>query len=772
MDRTHATSGTRLARTAALMAVLGWAWMAPAPAAAQVGGLIVTITSPTSGSTVGGTINVTARVSPLGALVAGVQFQLDGANLGAEDTSAPYSVPWNTVPVSNGSHTLVAVARDSLGMRYNSDPVTVTVFNDKTPPTVAITSPAGGATVSGTITVAANATDNVGVVGVQFQLDGANLGAEDTSAPYATTWDTTTATPGLHSLRAIGRDAAGNLGTSPTVTVTVPDTTPPTASITSPAGGATVSGTITVSANASDNVGVVGVQFQLDGANLGAEDTTAPYAVTWDTGTAAAGNHSLRAVARDAAGNTGVAAAVTVTVRDTVPPTVSITSPAAGATVSGSVTVSASASDNTGVAGVQFQLDGAALGAEDTTAPYSMAWDTSGASQGTHSLGAVARDAAGNTALAAAVSVTVSNDATPPTVSITAPSSGATVQGTVSVSATATDNVAVAGVQFKLDGASLGTEVTTAPYSVSWDSTTTTSGNHVLTAVARDSGNNTATSAAVTVSVANSARKGDLFVSMMDGTVQWWSPDGTRLGSVPTISDGQVSSVNWDANKNLYVPHWWSKTPFAPGNTVTRFDPNNHFLGIFGSGYNGAPSSVTFDANGDVYVGQADDTGDILKFDPSGNLLASYDVAIGYRGSDHIELAPDGCTMFYTSRTKDIFRYDVCTRTQLPNFNVQPLPGEYAFHLRLLPDGGLVVADGYIYRLDAAGNQTVGFWAPDDLPNNFGGVDLVGDGTFWATNDISGKVHRFDLNSGSIVPIATVSTGVPRGYACGVGVHP
>ena len=56
-----------------------------------------------------------------------------------------------------------------------------------------------------------------------------------------------------------------------------PDTTPPTVSVTSPAGGATVSGTITVTANASDNVGVAGVQFLLDGANLGAEDTTAPY---------------------------------------------------------------------------------------------------------------------------------------------------------------------------------------------------------------------------------------------------------------------------------------------------------------------------------------------------------------------------------------------------------------------------------------------------------------------------------------------------------------
>src|SRR5437867_1980778 len=61
------------------------------------------------------------------------------------------------------------------------------------------------------------------------------------------------------------------------------DGTPPAVSITSPANGATVSGTVTVSASASDNVGVVGVQFKLDTANLGSEDITAPYSLSWNT---------------------------------------------------------------------------------------------------------------------------------------------------------------------------------------------------------------------------------------------------------------------------------------------------------------------------------------------------------------------------------------------------------------------------------------------------------------------------------------------------------
>jgi hypothetical protein len=90
-------------------------------------------------------------------------------------------------------------------------------------------------------------------------------------------------------------------------------------SITAPAAGSTVSGTVVVSASASDNGTLAGVQFRLDGANLGAEDTSAPYSVSWDTTTASNASHSLTAVARDAAGNTTTSAAVSVTVNNTAP---------------------------------------------------------------------------------------------------------------------------------------------------------------------------------------------------------------------------------------------------------------------------------------------------------------------------------------------------------------------------------------------------------------------------------------------------------------------
>jgi hypothetical protein len=95
---------------------------------------------------------------------------------------------------------------------------------------------------------------------------------------------------------------------------TPPDTTLPSVSITVPAAGATVSGNVTVSASASDDVGVVGVQFKRNGVNLGPEVTAAPYSLAWNTGTAADGTYTLTAVARDAAGNSQTSAARSVIV--------------------------------------------------------------------------------------------------------------------------------------------------------------------------------------------------------------------------------------------------------------------------------------------------------------------------------------------------------------------------------------------------------------------------------------------------------------------------
>src|SRR5256884_375260 len=105
-------------------------------------------------------------------------------------------------------------------------PVGGTPPTDATPPTVAVTAPAAGSTVFSLVRVAATASDDIGVAGVQLRLDGAPLGAEAISPPYAVVWDTTSTAPGSHVLTAVARDFAGNTTTSAPVSITVTATGP------------------------------------------------------------------------------------------------------------------------------------------------------------------------------------------------------------------------------------------------------------------------------------------------------------------------------------------------------------------------------------------------------------------------------------------------------------------------------------------------------------------------------------------------------------------
>ena len=195
------------------------------------------------------------------------------------------------------------------------------------------------------------------------------------------------------------------------------DVIAPNSVITVPAEGATVTpgNPVTIRGTATDSGGVVGgVEVSVDdGATWHPASGRANWTYAW-TAPSTTGSVTIRSRAADDSGNLQTPSAViTVNVgsgSDTTPPTVTMTAPANGATVTGSaVTVSANASDNVGVTSVQFLLDGANLGSLDTTAPYSIVWDTTTATNGAHTLSARAIDAAVNTGTATVVNVTVSN---------------------------------------------------------------------------------------------------------------------------------------------------------------------------------------------------------------------------------------------------------------------------------------------------------------------------------------------------------------------------
>ena len=493
----------------------------------------VAVTSPVNGAMVSGTVTVSADAQDSSG-VAGVQFQLNGAPLGPELKVAPYTTTLDTGTLTDGSFTLTAVAKDSVGNSAKSAAVTVIVQNgflllspQDTHLNLNTTNYSTGS-ILGTYTWPDNKVANAilmkfnlsalpaGTVVQEATLHLALVESDKATDPTYTvtahkvlgsnpdvkkaTGTPSTAsrigpraravTTGFHWLNAISPvrydqravdktagdkvwtvtrmvqewldNPASNFGLVLNADITKAadryryfasmetpdaklrpylrvrletsgggpalDTTSPTVSLTSPAAGASVSGTVNITASASDDVGVTGVQFQIDGTNIGTEDTTAPYSIAWNVGAASNGNHTLAAIARDAAGNTTTSGAITVTVGpagDTTSPTVSMTSPGSGTSVSGTINLTATANDNVGVSSVQFQLDGANVGAQDTAAPYSVSWNSAAASSGSHTLRAVARDAAGNSTTSAAITVTVLNDSTPPSVSnsVTPPSS-------------------------------------------------------------------------------------------------------------------------------------------------------------------------------------------------------------------------------------------------------------------------------------------------------------------------------------------------------------
>lgn len=530
-----------------------------------------TLTAPLTGTTVNGATTVSANATD-NVAVASVNF-FYGTTLIASDTSAPYSTPWNTLAVPNGTYQLKAIISDTTGNTNSTQIVTVTVNNpDTVAPVVAITSPINTATVFGTAsTITATASDAMGVVGVDF-YQGTTLISTDTVAPYVATWNTTSVPNGAYTLKAIARDAAGNSSAPSTITVQVlnPDITPPAGVLTSPSNGAVLTGTTTVAASASDNVGVASVNF-FYGTTLIGIDTSAPYTATWNTTLVADGVYAVKAIIIDTSANNNSTQVVSVTVSnpDTTAPIVSISSPSNGAGVSGNPSIVATATDAVGVTSVDFYYDSTLIGS-DTTLPYFVAWDTRTVANGTYTLKAIARDAAGNTTTSAFVTVSVLNsDITAPTVSLTSPTTGTTVSGaTASLAANASDNSAVSKVEFYYGTTLIGTD-TTAPYTAVWNTTTVANGTYLLKAIAYDASNNTAQSTQVSVTVSNVV-SGDTVVptGTLTAPAVGAMVSGTTTVSANASDNVAVASVNFFYGTTLIGID--STAPYAlPWNTTT-----------------------------------------------------------------------------------------------------------------------------------------------------------------------------------------------------------
>lgn len=236
---------------------------------------------------------------------------------------------------------------------------------DSTKPTAAITGPQSGAVLLGTVTVSAEVKDNVGVTKVELYLNN-SLYSALYSAPYNFNLATTTITNGTYSLSVRGYDAAGNVGVSSPVSVSINnagnDNTAPAISIVSPASGSTVSGDVTIKANASDNSGTIAFyEYFIDDQLL---LRTTANSLLWNSASVSSGSHTIKVNATDPSGNKA-SAQVGISTKNTVDstgPQITIVSPAANQTLTSSThVITVSASDSSGVASLQILIDGAVV---------------------------------------------------------------------------------------------------------------------------------------------------------------------------------------------------------------------------------------------------------------------------------------------------------------------------------------------------------------------------------------------------------------------------
>jgi large repetitive protein len=246
--------------------------------------------------------------------VASVQFFVAGKPepLGTA-TAAPYSSPWETGRLLNGTYTLFCVARDASGnaSAAGASPLTVTV-EDKADPTVVIVSPSTATQVSGVVVLEASAGDDGAVERVEFYLDAGPVPIVTLSAPpYVATWNSGSVTNGAHTLTAKAYDYNGHSKVSDAVAIVTTDATPPSVALVFPLPGATLAGTVPVRAQVADPGGAVVKVELLDGGTLvAAMSEVAPgrFEVAWATADAAPGAHTVAVRATDGNGNERTAA--------------------------------------------------------------------------------------------------------------------------------------------------------------------------------------------------------------------------------------------------------------------------------------------------------------------------------------------------------------------------------------------------------------------------------------------------------------------------------
>jgi hypothetical protein len=234
---------------------------------------------------------------------------------------------------------------------------------------------------------------------------------------------------------------------------------------------------------------------------------------------------------------------------------------------------------------------------------------------------------------------------------------------------------------------------------------------------------------------------GDVLAGVGNGLIKHFDSSGNLLDTLNTTSGSRdETGMCFDSAGNLFTTNF-------EANTISEFDKNGNLVAAsFGSGFNSSPESCVFNSAGQMFVGQADGSGQVLEFDASGNLLNSFSPAPDARGTDFIDLAADQHTLRYTSEGSLVKQFDVGTNTQLADF-ASGLPAPCFAH-RILPNGGeLVACSSEVVRLDPSGAIVQSY----PVGQSLFALNVDPDGTSFWTADFSGNVYHVDIATGNVI---------------------
>jgi glucose/arabinose dehydrogenase len=469
--------------------------------------LVALFTSPGAGAPVSGTVTVGMAETGANGMPITFTLTVDGAQVFTVSGAAPSATfSWDTNTVAVGSHTLELTVRDGAGGTAIATRM-VTVQRSTGTLKVFITSPAANSTVSGSPWSDVWVEGASGTRTFTLSIGDTQLATVGSSTVNHVTlnWDSRRVPNGNQTLTATVSDGTGNTGTGTRAfNVQNAGPAPLVPAFTSPAAGATVSGSVTIGMSETGASGTpITFTLAIDGVErFRATGTATTASFPWDTSAAAAGSHTLTLTVSDGAGRT-VTTTRNVTVQGAPPLVASFVRPADGTTVTGSVLIEVS---ETGANGTPIAftvtVDGTQiLNVSGPATSASFSWDSTTVADGNRTLVVTVRDGA-NRAATATRSISVANGPPSLVASFTSPAAGAVVSGTVPVGMSATNASGTPTVfTLTVDGVDVfTTSVATTTASFNWDTNGAAVGTRTLGLTVRDgAGRSVTTTRAVTV---------------------------------------------------------------------------------------------------------------------------------------------------------------------------------------------------------------------------------------------------------------------------------